>query len=104
MALTLFIKCCRFIVHSTPQQYDTIGYSREFPETKKKKRKKLLIFYLSPNVATKPTDQCSSNSIFRVPLKTSPACFIFYYRPTLKIKGSLHKKQANELSDKHGIL
>ena len=33
----------------------------------------------------------------------SPAHFC-NYRPTLKIKGRLHKKQANELRDKHGIL
>ena len=29
---------------------------------------------------------------------------VFHFRPILKTKGSLHKKQANELSDKHGIL
>ena len=32
-----------------------------------------------------------------------PARFLLF-RPTIKIKGSLLKKQGNELSDKHGIL
>ena len=36
-------------------------------------------------------------------MQISPARF-FLFRPTIKIKGSLHKKQANELGDKHGIL
>ena len=31
----------------------------------------------------------------------SSAFFVFLFRPTIKIKGSLLKKQANELNDKH---
>ena len=31
MAPTIFIKFCRFIVHSTPQQYDAIAYSWKNP-------------------------------------------------------------------------
>ena len=85
---------CKF----EPQLYDTIGYSRKISETKKK----VLIFHQSPNVATKPTDQSCSNSIFRIHLQISPGHF--YFRRTLKIKGSLHNKQAYELSNKHGIL
>ena len=34
-------------------------------------------------------------------MQISPARFFFLFRPTIKIKGSLFKKQANELSDKH---
>ena len=101
MALTIFIKFCEFIVHSN----STIWHYRLFPKKSLKLKKKLfLICYPSPNVATKPTDQSCSNSIFRVPLQISPASFIFYFRPTLKIKVTLHKKQANQLSDKHWIL
>ena len=65
------------------------------------------IFYPSPNVAPKPTDQSCSNTIFRVVLKLSPAC-PFHFRPTLNIKGTLmlrvvhiRNKKRNE---KHGIL
>ena len=50
----------------------------------------------------KPTDQSRSHSISRVLLQISPDRFIF--RPPLKVKGTSHKKQVNELSDKHGIL
>ena len=58
------------------QQYVTIGYSRKILQTKKK---------------------------LRIPLQIFRAYF-FLFRPTIKIKGNLLKKQANELSDKHGIL
>ena len=47
--------------------------------------------YLSPNVGTK--------TINLVQIR-----FFFNFRPVLKMKGSLQKKHANELSDKHGIL
>ena len=67
------------------------------------KLKKKLIFYPSSSLAAKPTHSSCSNSILRVPLQISPARF-FIFRPTLKIKGTLLKKQANELGDKHGIL
>ena len=36
--------------------------------------------------------------------ETKKKSFFFLFYPTLKIKDSLPKKQANELSDKHGIL
>ena len=54
-------------------------------------------------VATKPADQSCSNSISRVSLQISPAHFL-NFRPTLKVKGSLHNKKANRLSNKHGVL
>ena len=56
---------------------------------------------MSPNVAPKPTDQSCLNSIFKVPLQKYPARW-----RTLRINGfnSSHKKQANELSDKHRLL
>ena len=38
-----------------------------------------------------------------VPLQISPAHFFILVQP-LKLMGSLHKKEANELSDKHGTL
>ena len=47
----------------------------------------------SPYVAPKPTDQSFSNSIPRFPLQISLIFFIFYFRPTLKIKGSSYKEQ-----------
>ena len=62
-----------------------------------------LIFYSSPNVAPKPFDQSCSNSIFRAHMQLSPAR-PFHFQPTLKIKGSSHKKQENKLSDKHDQL
>ena len=66
--------------------------------------KKIIFNVLSvAYVATKPTDQSCWNSISMVPLQISPAHFC-NVRPTLKINGSLHKKQANKLNDKHGVL
>ena len=60
-------------------------------------------FQSTHNVAPKPIDQSCSNSIFRVLLQLYPAR-PFRFPPTLKIKGSLHKKQGNKLSDKHDQL
>ena len=54
-----------------------------------------LIFYMSPNLAPKPTDQSHSNSIFsifRVLLQVS-LTIPFHFRPTLNVKDSSHKKQ-----------
>ena len=56
-----------------------------------------------PNVAPKATDQFCSNSLSKALLQLY-AVRRFHFRPTLKIKGSLHRKQGNELNDKHGIL
>ena len=72
-----------------PQQYGTMGYSRKIFETKKIF---FLIFYPSPSLATKPTDQSCSNSISRVPLEISLARF-FRFLSTLKFKGNSHKKK-----------
>ena len=64
-------------IYSTlePQQNVTIGYSRKILQTKKK---------------------------IKDPLANISSTF-FSFRPSIKIEGSL-LKQANELSDKHGIL
>ena len=65
--------------------------------------KKIVFNFLSiAHVAIKPTDQSCSNSISRVTLQISTA-HVSNFRPTLKIKGGLHKKQANKLNDKHGV-
>ena len=62
-------------------------------------RKIFLIFYPSPHVAPKPTDQSCENSTFRALLQSSPAR-PFHFRPTLNIKdhvrGTSHKKQETE--------
>ena len=68
-----------------PQEYGTIG---KILAT----RKSFLIFYASPDVAPKPTDQSCPNSIFRVLLQLSPAS-PFHFRPSLNVKGSSPKKQ-----------
>ena len=68
------------------QQYGTVGFSR-------KKNP-----YPSPNVAPKPTDQSSSNSIFGALLQLTPA-LPFHFQHIPKIKGSSHKKQENEPSN-----
>ena len=72
----------------------------KIPETKKKI---VINFLFVAYVATNPANESCSNSKSRVPLQISPA-HLFNFRPTLKIRVSLHKKQANNLSDKHGIL
>ena len=70
MAPTIFIKFCGFIVHSNPKNMALSA----FPEKILVNRKIFfLIFYPSPNVAPKPTDQSCLNSIFRVVLQLSPA-------------------------------
>ena len=57
------------------------------------------------NLAPKTNDRSRSNSVSRIFLLISRTYFFFFSFPaTLKIKGSLLKEQANELSDKHGIL
>ena len=65
------------------------------PETKK------IVFHFLSNVyvVTKLKDQYCSNAISRLPLQIFPA-HVFNFRPTLNMKGSLHKKQANKLSGK----
>ena len=101
MALTIMFKFCGFIVHSKPNNMTQSA----IPGKSLKLEKQFLIFFPSPRLATKPTHSSCSNSVLRVPLQISPAFFFsFLFRPTIKIKGSLLKKQANELGDKHGIL
>ena len=97
---TIFIKFCEFLVHSN---LNNMTLSAIHVKSFKLKKNHFLIFYPSPSLATKPTDWSYSNSILRVTLQIYPARF-FLFRPTIKIKGSLLKKQANELSDKNGIL
>ena len=66
----------------------------KIPDIKKNCFILLSVAYL----ATKPIiDHSCSNSISRVPLQISLAHFL-NFRPTLKIKGSLHKKHANKLT------
>ena len=53
-------------------------------------------FFPSPNSGPKPTHQSRSNSICRVPLQISPACFFFLFRPPLKLRVVyLRNKQTN---------
>ena len=59
-----------------------------------------LISYLSPNIATKPTYQSCSISIFRVLLQISPAS-PFHFRPTLML--SVVHIRNKKRSDKQGI-
>ena len=54
----------------------------KIPETKRY----FLIFYPSPNIATKPTEQTCSNSIFRIPLQISTAHFFFFFIFNLPLK------------------
>ena len=71
----------------------------KIPETKK-----IVFHFLSITyIRIKPIDQSYTNSISWVPLQISPAHFC-NFRPTHKIKGSLHKKQGNKLNDKPGVL
>ena len=88
MAATIFIKFCGFIVHSDPNTMALWAFPGKILVT----RKIYLIFYPSPNVAHKPTDQSCSNSIFKVPLQLSPAS---HFRPTLNIMGTLILRVVN---------
>ena len=72
---------------------------RKIPETKKNR----FSFSIHRVCSDKPTDQSCSDSISRASLQISLA-HVFNFQPTIKIKGSLLKKQANELGDKHRIL
>ena len=98
MASTILIKFSGIIEYSKPNNMTLSAFPGRISETRK-------IVCPSPNVAPKPTGQSHSHSISGVPLQISPALFL-NFRPTLKIKGtgSLHKKQANKLSDKFGVL
>ena len=99
MAPTILIKCCRFIVHRHLNNIALSTIPGKIPETEK-----IVFYFLSiAYLANKPIDQSCSNSISRVPLQISLAHF-FNFRPTIKIKSSLHNKQANKLNDKQGVL
>ena len=69
MAPKKLIKCCRFTVHSEP--------NKKILETGK-------IFFPSPKVGPKPTEQSLSNSTYGPLANISGPYFCF--RPTLKIK------------------
>ena len=99
MAPTILIIFCGFIVQSKNNNMILLAFPRKVPET----RKIFFNFVSVSKVAPKPADQSCSNAISRVPLQISPAQ-VLNFRPTLKIKGSLHKKQENKLSDKREIL
>ena len=81
MALTILIKFCGSTVHSKPNNMALSAIPGKIPETNKKK------FFPSLH-------QSGSNAICRVPLQISPAHFL-NFQPTLKIKDSSLKKQAN---------
>ena len=70
MAPMNFIKFCGFIAHSNLNNMALSAFLRKILVTR---IIFFLIFYLSPNVAPKPTDQSCSNSIFRVLLQLSSA-------------------------------
>ena len=85
MSQANFIKFCGFIVHSYPNNMTVSDFLGKIVVPIK-------IFYFlsvaSPNVALIPTDQCCSNSIFKVLLQLSPTR-PFHFGPTLNIKSSL---------------
>ena len=104
MTPRIFIKFCGFVVHSKPKNMAL----SDFPEKILVNRKIFFfIFYPSPNVAPKPTDQSCSNSIFRPLLQLSQA-HPFHFRPTLNIKDTLMLRVVHirnkKRSNKHGIL
>ena len=89
-------------VHSKPNNMTLSAFPGKILLT----RKIFFNFLSAPNVASKPNDQSSSNSIFRVLLQLSPAS-PFHIRPTVNIKGTLMLRVVhirNELNDSHGIL
>ena len=71
MGPTIFIKFCGFIVHSNLNNMTLSAFPRKILLTRK------IYFYFpsAPNEMPKPTDQSSSNSIFRVLLQLSPFPF-----------------------------
>ena len=85
----------------------TVWHYRLFPEKILVTRIVFLIFYLSPNVAPKPTDQSCSNLIFKALLQLSPA-HPFHFWPTPNIKGTLMLRVVHirnkKRNDKNGIL
>ena len=87
MAPTIFIKFCGSIVYSKPNNMVLSA----FPG-KSLKLKNILNFFSSPNIGPEPTDQSRLNSIYRILLQIFLA-IIFCFLPTLKIKGSSHKKK-----------
>ena len=104
MAQTIFIKFCGFIVHSNPMNIAQSAFPGKIIVSR---ILFFFIFYLSPNVTPKPTDQSCSNSIFRTLLQLSPA-HPFHFRPTLNIKDTFMLRVVHirnkKRSNKHGIL
>ena len=70
MAPTIFIKFCGFIAHSNLNNMALSVFPKKILVTSIIYF--FLIFYLSPNLAPKPTDKFCSNSIFRALLQLSP--------------------------------
>ena len=76
-----------------------IWYYRFFPGKILVTRQIFFIFYPSPNVAPKPTDQSCSNSILSVHLEIYPARFFFFDLP-LKLRVIyLRNKQTNSVTN-----
>ena len=98
MAPTILIKFCGLIDHSKPNNVVLSAFPGRILVNRKIF---FFIFYPSPNVAPKPTDQCSSNSIFRVACNClQPVLFIFYLPLILRVVRIRNKKR----NEKHGIL
>ena len=83
MVPMIFIKFCVFIAHSNLNNMALSAFPGKIIVTRK-----IFFNFLSPNVASKPTDQSYSNSIFRALLQLSQA-YRFHFRPTLNIKDIL---------------
>ena len=99
IAPTIFIKFCGFLVHLN---LNNMTLSAIHGKSFKLKNNHFLIFYPSPSLATKPIDLVQIRYLGSACKYIQPVFFLF--RPTIESKGSLLKKQANGLSDKHGIL
>ena len=104
MAPTIFINFCGVTIHSNLSNMALLAFPCKILVSRMIFFK---IFYLSRNVAPKPTEQSCSNSIFRVVLQLSPAR-PFHFRPILNIKDTLMLRVVHirnkKRSDKHGIL
>ena len=75
MAPTILIKFCGFIAYLKPSSMTLSAFS----EKSLKLENQFLIFCLSRNVESKPTDQSCSNSISGVPLQIFPVSFFFFF-------------------------
>ena len=95
MATTIFIKFCTFIVHSKPNNMTPSAFLGK----SLKLEKQFLIFCLSRNVASKPTDQSYSISISGVPLQIFPVSLFFRSPSKLRLV-HIRKKFKKIVSEK----